>query len=171
MAEQHTASTDDGRETESAPDRAARIAELEAEVADLEDRWKRALADIDNLWKRFAREVDRVQADERARVVANWLPVVDNLELALEHAGPDPDPVVEGIRAVHEQAMAALARLGFVRHDEVGERFDPARHEAVSTVTDAGVPPGTVVHVVRPGYGDGERQLRPAAVVVSKRPE
>ncbi|HEY4397694.1 MAG TPA: nucleotide exchange factor GrpE [Acidimicrobiia bacterium] len=171
MADQHTVPKDQGRENESGSDRDARIAELEAEVADLEDRWKRALADIDNLWKRFAREVDRVQADERARVVADWLPVVDNLELALDHAGADPDAIVEGVRAVHEQAMAALARLGFVRRGEVGERFDPARHEAVSTVTDAAAPPGTVVHVVRPGYGEGDRQLRPAAVVVSKRPE
>lgn len=171
MADQHTVPTDQSKERESASDGAERIAELEAEVAELEDRWKRALADIDNLWKRFAREVDRVQVDERARVVADWLPVIDNLELALEHARADPDAIVEGVRAVHEQALAALARLGFVRRDDVGEKFDPARHEAVSAVTDTDAPPGTVVHVVRPGYADGERQLRPAAVVVSKRPE
>ena len=52
-----------------------------------------------------------------------------------------------------------------------GELFDPARHEAVGATADTDAPPGTVVRVVRPGYGEGERQLRPAAVVVAKRDE
>ena len=68
-------------------------------------------------------------------------------------------------------SSALLARLGFPRHDEVGGRFDPSRHEAVSTVADPDTAPGTVVEVVRPGYGDGERQLRPAAAVVSTKPQ
>ena len=64
-------------------------------------------------------------------------------------------------------AVGVLARLGFPRHDEVGVPFDPARHEALSTVAGDNAAPGTVVRVVRPGYGEGERLLRPAAVVVA----
>jgi molecular chaperone GrpE len=126
----------------------------------------RALADLDNLRKRFEREVARERAAERALVAAEWLAIVDNLERALAHADDD-DPVVQGLRAVRDQAVDLLARLGYPRYDTVGEPFDPARHEAVSAV-ESDAPPGTVVAVVRPGYGTAESTLRPASVVVSR---
>jgi molecular chaperone GrpE len=146
------------------------VAELRAQVAQLEDAWRRALADLDNLRKRTARDVAQRQAAERARVAAEWLPVIDNLDLALDHASDADGALVEGIRAVRDQAIAVLAGLGFPRRDDLGEKFDPARHEAVATVADPGVPAGTVVRVLRRAYGDGEHQLRPAAVVVAAQP-
>jgi molecular chaperone GrpE len=127
----------------------------------------RALADLDNLRKRFDREVSRERSAERGRVASEWLPVVDNLELALQHAGPDAGAIAEGVRAVYEQALGVLGRLGFSRFDDVGEPFEPLRHEAVGAV-DSDSPAGTVVTVVRPGYGDGTSVLRPAAVIVSR---
>jgi molecular chaperone GrpE len=136
------------------------------ELAELEDRLRRALADMDNLRKRCARDIERERAAERARVAAAWLPIVDNLELALQHAEDAPG-VVEGVRAVHQQAVATLARLGFPRFDAVGQPFDPALHEAVGAVED-GAPAWTVVAVVRPGYGTPEALLRPAGVVVAR---
>jgi molecular chaperone GrpE len=142
-----------------------------AELAELEDRWRRALADLDNLRKRYARELDRERRLERARVASAWLPVLDNLERALEHAGGDQDALVEGLRSVRDQAVGVLAALGYPRQDETGVPFDPARHEAVSVADGAEAAPGTVVRVVRPGYGEGERQLRPAAVEVAGRRE
>jgi molecular chaperone GrpE len=142
--------------------------ELRARLADLEHRYRQALADFDNFRKRVARDAERQRAEERARVAAQWLPVLDNLDRALEHAESDPGAIVEGVRAVRDEAVALLARLGFPRRSDVGEPFDPARHEAVATVPDAGGRAGTVVHVVRPGYGDAQRQLRPAAVVVAR---
>ena len=156
-------------EDESA-DAAATIAQLRARVAELEDLWRRTAADLENVRKRAAQEMARQQAQERARVAAEWLPVLDNLDLALTHAESDPAAIVEGVRAVRDQAVALLSRLGFPRHDDVGTTFDPARHEAVQVVTDPHAPPGTVVQVLRAGYGDGERQLRPAAVVVAAPP-
>ena len=151
-------------------DLAVTVADLRAQVARLEDAWRRALADLDNLRKRAAREAGLRRAEERARVAAEWLPVVDNLELALEHAGPADGAIADGVRAVRDQAVAVLARLGFPRRDDLGARFDPARHEAVAAVPDPGAPPGTVVRLLRPGYGDGEHLLRPAAVVVATPP-
>lgn len=133
-------------------------------LAELEDKWKRALADTDNLRKRLAKDLAAGQIAERRRVTAAWLPIVDNLELALAHA-EDDNPIVSGVRAIRDQAVELLSALGFPRDDETGIPFDPARHEAVSVV--AGDEPGMVVSVVRPGYGRGEQQLRPAAVVVS----
>jgi molecular chaperone GrpE len=143
-------------------------AEAEARIAELEDKWRRAVADLDNQRKRAARALDRERIGERARTSAEWLPVLDNLERALEHAGSEPGAVIQGVRSVLEQARGVITRLGFPRRDDLGEPFDPARHEAVSTVVGSGAPDGTVVHVVRPGYGNGETQLRPAQVVVAK---
>jgi len=146
----------------------ARFAGLQARLAEVEDQKLRALADLDNLRKRCAAQVERAEADARAQVARQWLPVVDNLERALEHAAADPRTIVEGIQAVRQQAMGVLASLGFPRRDDTGATFDPARHEAVAATYDPRVSPGTVVQVVRPGYGESDRLLRPAQVVVAK---
>ncbi|MFE2076354.1 nucleotide exchange factor GrpE [Streptomyces misionensis] len=143
--------------------------EYAAALKEVEDRWRRALADLDNLRKRHARELDRERALERARTAAAFLPVVDNLELALNHAGSDPGAIVEGVRAVRDQAVSILERLGYERHAETGVPFDPSRHEVVGVVQDPDAEPNTVAQVLRPGYGEAERQLRPAAVTVAKR--
>jgi molecular chaperone GrpE len=137
------------------------------QVSECEDQLKRALADFDNLRKRLTGEVQRARSQERAAVAAAFLPIVDNLELALSYVGADPSRVQEGIEAVRDQAVAILATLGYVRFDPLTEQFDPVRHEAVSTAPGNGADPGTIVHVVHPGYGDSEHQLRPAAVVVA----
>ncbi|MBF6253987.1 MULTISPECIES: nucleotide exchange factor GrpE [Actinomycetes] len=142
---------------------------LRAQVTELEDRWRRTAAELDNLRKRVARDADRQREQERGRVAAAWLPVVDNLDLALTHADADPGSIVQGIRAVRDQALTVLAGLGYPRRDDHGVAFDPTRHEAVSTRTDTEAKPGTVVEVLRPGYGDADRQLRPATVVVAAR--
>lgn len=138
-------------------------------VARLEDQLRRALADLDNLRKRHARDLDRERLAYRAGSAQAWLPVVDNLELALQHAEDRTDPVIDGVRAVHQQAVDALAQLGFPRFDAEGETFDPTLHEAVSSVPDA-ARAGTVVAVARPGYGTREALLRPAQVVVAMAP-
>jgi molecular chaperone GrpE len=142
---------------------------LRARVAELEDRWRRTVADLDNMRKRFAREREQLREEERARAAADWLPILDNLELALQHAGADPVAIRDGVQAVRDQAVDLMARLGFPQRDDTGAPFDPRRHEAVSTVVDESAKPGTVVHVVKPGYGDGTRQLRPASVIVAAR--
>jgi molecular chaperone GrpE len=138
------------------------------EIARLDDQLRRTAADLDNLRKRYQRDLDRERSAERSRAAIAWLPVVDNLELALQHADSGADAVLEGIKAVHEQAVAALGRLGYPRFDPVGEPFDPAVHEAVSTLADPTAAPGTVIAVVRPGYGTADALLRPASVVVAK---
>ena len=144
------------------------IADLRARVGELEDLWRRSAADLDNLRKRFGSQTRQLREDERARVTAEWLPVLDNIELALAHAGGDPTAIVEGVRGVRDQAVEVLSRLGYQRRDDNGEPFDPQRHEAVAVLPADGADAGTVVRVVRPGYGNDERLLRPAAVVVAQ---
>ena len=164
----HGADQTDGGGGAGGPGGAATVADLEAQLAEAEDQKLRALADLDNLRKRCAAQVERAEADGRTQVAGQWLPVVDNLERALEHAAADPRTIVEGIQAVRQQALGVLASLGFPRRDDTGATFDPARHEAVAATYDPRVPPGTDVQVVRPGYGEPDRQLRPAQVVVAK---
>ena len=102
---------------------------------------------------------------------ANGCSVIDDLERALAHATKDPASVLEGLGAILERAWSIMERFGYPRFGETGVPFDPARHEAVSTVeADDEHPPGTVVAITRAGYGAGDRILRPAGVVVT-RPE
>jgi molecular chaperone GrpE len=163
---------EEARDPAGGPDTGQRPGHAEedsaARVAELEDKWRRALADLDNHRKRTAKTLDHERAEERARTSAAWLPVLDDLERALEHADAEPGAVIEGVRSVLDQAREVIARLGYPRRDDEGAPFDPALHEAVSTIAEPGAAEGTVVHVLRPGYGTDQRQLRPAQVVVAK---
>jgi molecular chaperone GrpE len=141
---------------------------LQGRVAELEDQRLRALADMDNMRKRCARDIERTRSEERARVAGDWLPVLDNLDLALAHADADPAAIIDGVRAVRAQAAAVLQRLGFPRRDDLGTVFDPSRHDAIGSRAGTDAQAGTVVEVLRPAYGEGDHQLRPALVVVAK---
>ncbi|HEY1675616.1 MAG TPA: nucleotide exchange factor GrpE [Streptosporangiaceae bacterium] len=145
------------------------IAGLRARIGELEDLRRRALADLDNVQKRCAAQITRVETETRAAVAREWLPVIDNLDRALEHSSADPAAIIEGVRAVRDQALGVLGRLGFPRReDDQGAMFDPARHDALAARDAAGAADGSVVEVVRPGYGEGAHQLRPAQVVVAR---
>jgi molecular chaperone GrpE len=145
-------------EEEEAPDR----------VAELEDRYRRALADLDNARKRCAQQISQARAETRAEVAREWLPVIDNLDRALAHASVEPSAIIDGIQAVRHQALAVLERLGFPRREDQGAMFDPTRHHAVGMRGDPDAQDGQIVEVVRPGYGEGDQQLRPAQVVVAR---
>jgi len=150
------ASEDEGRDVEV----------LQTELTRMEDRFKRALADLDNYRKRSAGEADRRIAEAGDRQLLEWLEVVDSIERALVMS---PDPVDEGLRAVLEQMEAILARQGVQRIGAVGERFDPARHEAIGVQSaDGDTPDQTVVSVPRAGYLRDGRVLRPAQVIVAR---
>jgi molecular chaperone GrpE len=113
-----------------AADAAVTIADLHARADALQQELRRALADAGNTRKRFDRQAGRIREQERAAVAQRWLPVVDNLDRALEYAGADPARIIDGVRAVRDQAVRVLAELGFPRRDDTGEKFDPARHNA-----------------------------------------
>jgi molecular chaperone GrpE len=169
-------STEPEGEPESPPEAPATSPDTGADptaeaTEDYEDRWRRALADLDNLRKRHRRELPVRLIEERKAVARAFLPVLDNIDLALRHTCSDPTAIVEGVRAIRDQALAVLAQLGYPRQDEAGVPFDPTRHEAVAVVPSTdGTPPGSVVSVVRPGYGGTTQQLRPASVAVASEP-
>ena len=144
------------------------VAALQARIAELTDQRLRAVAELQNARKRYERELSQARAQERARVTRQWLPVLDNLERALAHADADPKSIIDGVRAVADQALELVSQLGFPRQDDLGAAFNPSRHEAVGASTDADAAAGTVVEVLQPAYGEGDQQLRPALVVVAK---
>ncbi|MEU6867031.1 nucleotide exchange factor GrpE [Streptomyces sp. NPDC046876] len=143
----------------------------ELDVEDLRDRWQRAVAETENLRKRYERQMDEVRRAEQDRVTAAWLPVVDHLELALQHAAADPKAVIPGVEAVCQQAHALLAQLGYRRIADIGEPFDPAVHEAAQVREEPGAAPGNVVQVLRAGYDSDRGLLRPAVVSVAAKPQ
>jgi molecular chaperone GrpE len=140
-----------------------------AELAAMEDRWKRALADLDNYRKRSAREVDRRVQEARDAGVRDWLEAVDSIERAI--AAHPENPNAEGLRAVLEQMEAILDRQGVQRIGAPGEAFDPLRHDAIAVRETREVPDRTVLEVARSGYARGGDVLRPAQVVVSRVPQ
>jgi molecular chaperone GrpE len=142
--------------------------DLNAELARMEDRLKRALADLDNYRKRSARDLERALSQRTDAVLLEWLEAVDGVERALRQR--PASPLVEGLQAVLEQMQSILERQGVRRIGEVGERFDPTRHEAVEVRETDAAPDRTVVDVVRSGYARGDRVLRPAEVVVARAP-
>jgi molecular chaperone GrpE len=126
---------------------------------------QRIQADFENYRKRAAREA--AAAGERARsgLVRELLPIVDNLERALASAEEGEQHLAQGVRLVHSELIAVLERNGIQQFDPVGEKFDPAEHEALS-MRDEGES-GLVLDVVEKGYRSNGSVLRPARVVVS----
>jgi molecular chaperone GrpE len=151
----------------------ARIAALEKEKKESWERYLRAAADLENFRKRQRRELDDARFETKGRILKEMLPVVDNLERAIEHAahqaGAVASPIVEGVQLVLRQFMSAFERLEVMPVNAAGQPFDPTQHEAISQL-ESEQPPGTVIQVLQRGYRSGERLLRPALVVVAKAP-
>lgn len=150
----------------------ARIVALEAEKKDERDKLLRVAADLENLRKRQRREVDDARHDTKTRVLKELLPVVDNLERALQatsaEKGSENDAVLDGVRLVQRQFLQALERLEVTPIDAERQPFDPNLHEAISQQETSDHPPGTVMAVLQRGYKSGDRLLRPSLVVVAK---
>ena len=148
-----------------------RIAALEKEKRENWDRYLRTAADLENFRKRQRRELDDARFEAKSKVLKEMLPVVDNLERAIEHATQQAgtSPIVEGVQLVLRQFMSAFERLDVTPVEAAGQPFDPNLHEAISQA-ESDQPPGTVVQVLQRGYRSAERLLRPALVVVAKAP-
>ena len=132
---------------------------------------QRTQADFENYRKRAAREAASAQARGVIKLAKELLPAVDDLDRALaaaEAAGDGADEaLVSGIKLVHADVIAALARVGIEQYSPKGERFDPQVHEAVAQQPFEGAEPGTVVEVYQRGYVLGDSVIRPARVVVA----
>jgi molecular chaperone GrpE len=132
------------------------------------ERLLRTAAEFDNYRKRAAKEKEDVQRFGIERLLKDFLPVMDNLERALDHAEQhEPRQVVEGVKLVQKLFETTLAKHGVVGFSAVGKPFDPGVHEALMQ-QESDEPPGTVVSEMARGYKLNDRLVRPAAVVVAK---
>ncbi len=145
------------------------LAQARKEIETLKDKYMRLLADFDNYRKRMQAEVEAARRDGEVRAIRAILPVLDDLERALEHAGADPGAVAEGVRAVHQGFERILSGLGVEPVPGAGEPFDPSFHEAVGVVE--GEEDEKVAEVYQKGYRYGEQLIRPARVAVTKKKE
>jgi molecular chaperone GrpE len=131
---------------------------------------QRTRADFENYRKRAAREAAAAQNRGVVKLVRELLPAVDNLDRAVDAIaanGDGADELVSGIKLVHAEVIAALARAGVERFFPEGERFDPEHHEAVAQQSVEGAESGTVVEVYQRGYRLGDAVIRPARVLVA----
>ena len=166
--------TDHERQLEHDLDELAAKAEKADEYLALAQRTR---ADFENYRKRATRETAAAQERGIAKLAKELLPAVDNLDRALEaaaSASPDGAPqdngtatLVSGIKLVHDDVIAGLARAGIERFSPEGEQFDPQMHEAIAQMPVEGAESGTVVEVYQRGYRLGEAVIRPARVVVA----
>jgi len=137
-------------------------------LKDTHDRLLRTAAEFDNFRKRAVKEKEDVQRFGIERLLKDFLPVMDNLERALDHAEQhEPRQVIEGVRLVQKLFESTLAKHGVVGFSALGKPFDPGLHEALMQ-QDSDEPAGTVVSEMARGYKLNERLVRPAAVVVAK---
>jgi molecular chaperone GrpE len=149
---------------------------LRGEADTQKDRALRAMAEVENVRKRLERERDEARLYAVTRFARDLLTVGDNLARALAAVPADVraraddglKAVLDGIEATERELKATLMRHGVKPIEAEGVRFDPHLHQAIAEVPADGTEPGTVMHVVQPGYTIAERLLRPAMVTVAK---
>mgnify|MGYP000548419256 CR=1 FL=1 len=154
-------------------DVAALLAERDALLAERDaqkDQFLRARADFDNSRKRLLREMEQIRRMASERLVQDLLPVLDNLERAVEHAEAEPSGLIEGVAMVAKQFRDVLGRHGVEPIPAAGLPFDPDCHEAVACIETADCPPDHVAQEMLKGYRMGGSVIRPAKVVVGKGP-
>jgi molecular chaperone GrpE len=133
-----------------------------------DEAYLRLAADFDNYRKRVAREQAALTARANERLLNELLPVLDDLERALEAAAEHEEAKLEeGVRLVHQALVGLVERHGLSEIDTDGG-FDPHVHEALLTQPGEGAAEGSVLQVLQKGYRLGERVLRPARVIVAE---
>lgn len=148
------------------------LASKDKEIAELKDKYLRALAEADNVRKRMRQQSEETVRLQRESLLRDLLPITDNLERAVGAArgGGNGKPIVEGVEMVLRSLLDFLRNHGVVPRESIGQPFDPQFHEAVDHVESTEHPPNTVISEFHRGYQVGERVLRAARVAVAKAP-
>ncbi len=145
---------------------ADREAELEKQLQDLDDRYKRMLAEYDNFRKRSGKEREGIFADSFSAAVALFLPVLDNLERAAHQQCQDAE-YHKGVEMMVKQFYEILEKSGIRPLGETGEDFDPAVHNAILHVEDESLGENKICEVLLRGFAMGDRVIRHAMVKVA----
>lgn len=170
---------DDGAAVNAAEDGAvtevdalqAELAKLTDELAEARDQALRVAAEAQNIRRRADKDVESARKFALERFASELLPVVDNLERAMDAADREQaavKPLLEGVELTYKSFLDVLQKFQVEQLDPVGEPFDPQLHEAMSMIDNPNVEPNTVLHVMQKGYTLSGRLLRAAMVMVSK---
>lgn len=152
-------------------DLSAKLAESEAEIAALKDKWLRALADLENYKKRVKRDIDDAVHRALQGLLGDFLPVGDNLDRAMSVVPATDDerlaPLLKGLEMVRTEFVSALGKHGIKPVESVGKPFDPSVHDALQQMDSPEHAPGVVMMEYEKGYRRGDKLLRPARVIVA----
>lgn len=156
----------------------ARIAQLEAallqseaKVKDQQDSVLRAKAEIENMRRRTEQEIDKARKYALNKFAEELLPVIDNLERAIQSTDTEHEmvkPILEGVELTHKTFIDTIAKFGLKEINPEGEAFNPELHQAMSIQESADHEANTVIFVMQKGYELNGRVVRPAMVMVSK---
>ena len=142
-----------------------RLKAAEEELKGLKDKYLRLLADFDNYRERMEEELKAREREGVLKALRALLPVLDDLDRALEFAEASPESIRQGVRAIRDGFFRILAGLGVEEVPGEGEAFDPRYHEAVGLLPGE---PGKVAKVFQRGFRMGEALVRPARVAVGE---
>jgi len=149
----------------------ADLAACKAEAEQNRDLYLRARADMDNLRKRAQRDKEDFARFANEGILKEIIPVLDNLERAIEHAGANGgqgEGLLQGVEMTISQFTKVLEKFNVRPVESKGQPFDPSLHEAVGHLEVTDLPPNTVAQELQKGYLLHDRLLRPALVLVSK---
>jgi len=144
---------------------------VEQEAKDNYDRWLRVSAEFENYQKRAAREMNDFRKFANERFVKAMLPVVDNLDRAIESSSNDKHAdrsMLEGVNMTLKEILKVFEQFNVKPFESLGKSFDPSLHQAVMQEETEAHPENSVVKELQKGYMMHDRLLRPAMVVVSK---
>jgi molecular chaperone GrpE len=146
--------------------------ETMARLQEVHERMLRSVADLENYRKRAEKEKEQMRKFGAEKILADFLPVLDNLDRALDHTNSSADfaSLMQGVSMTRKLFEDTLAKHGVRLIPAVGHAFDPHVHEAIQQVDDAQLPPNQVISELVPGYTLNDRLLRPALVIVSRAP-
>ena len=142
-----------------------------AKVDEQKDSVIRAAAEVDNIRRRAAMDVEKANKFALEKFANELLPVIDNMERALQGTNPQDETtkaIYEGVELTQKSLLTAVAKFGVKQIDPQGQAFNPDQHQAIGMQPSAEFPANTVMLVMQKGYELNSRLLRPAMVMVSQ---
>jgi molecular chaperone GrpE len=146
------------------------VKELIKEKKEIFENLQRVAADYENFQKRVPRQIDDTVTYKKEKIIKTLLPTLDNLEHTVQnaHSAENLNALVKGIRIIYDQLLDALKTHGLEQINALGQKFDPAVHEAITQKAEAGQENDTVLEEFQKGYKLNGRVIRPSRVIINK---
>lgn len=156
--------TDEKAENTECTEKCDNVNPLEKELGETKEQLLRVTAEYANFRKRSEKEKQNSYVFAKSDTIKELLPVIDNLERALQSEQQDFDGLKKGVEMTFESLMSTLKKLGIEVYGESGDIFDPNLHNAVMHIEDENLKDGEIVDIFQKGYKIGDRIIRPAMV-------